>query len=358
MKSLEKLLKRNMVELDGWPSTEAELDALLLGFEGSTLGLENHDDRIANVLDTIDRHEFKAGFSVVKSQKQETLFELDDDDEGASRQRQCQPQRDYSEIVREAYLEIYEGFSTDRVVVDPDRNCLFIQACWKRGAQATQAFLNRQLLNARKANKIGKIEGVNRYLVPRSKMDDYLFASEVGLRLVQDIQHLKDGRRISLDDILCDPKLGKSFVEIASSLAPGFKPVDYRWAALSVRKALNRKSYLTSEAELPVFNLLGTRDRIRPSKLPDSAGFFWLTSADLSFYIGHSNSIRRQIERLIDSRFEEKILEYRSDSLFEPAPVTFSIANYEGFSPSARDPVKGQLVERYFPRMNAQKTIA
>ena len=126
MKSLEKLLERNRVELDEWPSTEAELDALLVDSEGSTLGLENHEDRIANVLSNIDRHEFKAGFSVVKSEKQETLFELDDDVGGVSRQELCQPQRDYSEIVREAYLEIYEGFSTDRVVADPDRNLSLI----------------------------------------------------------------------------------------------------------------------------------------------------------------------------------------------------------------------------------------
>ena len=79
---------------------------------------------------------------------------------------------------------------------------------------------------------------------------------------------------------------------------------------------------------------------------------------DLSFYIGHSDSIRQQIEMLIDSQFEEKLAGYQAESLFAPTPVSFSIANYEGYSASARDPVKCLLIEEYSPRMNAKKVVA
>ena len=357
MKSLENLLSKDVIHLEDWPTTEAELDQLLLDSEGCALGIENHESRVAAVLDRIEDQAFKQEFFVIGSENQQCLFDMGDKfDEAPSASNK--PQLDYSEIVREAYLEVYDGFSTDRVVADPDRNCLFVQACWKRGAQASQAFLNRQLLNARKANKIGKVEGVKSYRVPRSQMDNYLFASEVGLRLVQDIQHVKHGRRVSLDDILCDPKLGKTFVEVAKSVTPGFKPVDYRWAALSVRKAFNRQAKKGVELKIPEFERLGTRDRIRPSKLPKSSGFFWLACEDLSFYIGHSNSIRQQIEMLIDSQFEEKLAGYQADSLFAPTPVSFSIAKYEGYSASARDPVKSLLIEAYSHRMNAKKVVA
>lgn len=357
MKSLENLLSKDTIQLEDWPTTETELDQLLLESEDCDLGIEKHESRVAAVLGRIEDQEFKQGFFVVGSENQQCLFDMGDEtDETLS--SSDKPQLDYSGIVREAYLEVFDGFSTDRVIADPDRNCLFVQACWKRGAQASQAFLNRQLLNARKANKIGKVEGVKSYRVPRSQMDSYLFASEVGLRLVQDVQNVKHGRRVSLDDILCDPKLGKTFVEAAKSLAPGFKPVDYRWAALSVRKAFNRKPKRGVELKKPEFELLGTRDRIRPSKLPKGSGFFWLACENLSFYIGHSNSIRQQVEMLIDSQFEEKLAKYQADSLFAPTPVSFSIANYEGYSPSARDPVKSLLIEEYSPRMNAKKVVA
>jgi len=357
MKSLEKLLNRTTVGFENWPTTDAEIDQLLLESIECSTAMENHDDRVASVLDRIEDRKFKRGFFVVGSEQQQCLFDLDIDCQSES-QESKQSQHDYSGIVREAYLEVFDGYSTDRVVADPDRSCLFVQACWKRGAQASQSFLNRQLLNARKANKIGKIDGVKAYRVPRSQMDNYLFASEVGLRLVQDIEYVKSGRRVSLDDILCDPKLGKAFVDATSSISPGFKPVDYRWAALSVRKAFNRKSAKNLEIKGPDFTQLGTRDRILPSKLPKGSGFFWLACDDLSFYIGHSESIRRQIEMLVESNFEDRLAEYQEESLFAPTPVSFSIARYEGYSASARDPVKSLLIEEYSPRMNARKVVA
>ena len=354
MKSLDDLLVKSNVDLSDWPSNEEELDAFLIACDGCDLGIENHDARISNVFGLIDESPLRP-ISIVSHESQGCLFDLVDPQSEEPSDTGSKPLLDYAQIVREAYLEVYDGFSTDRVVADPDQNCLFVQACWKRGAQASQADLNRLLLNARKAKKIGKVEGVKPYRVAREQLDKYLFASEISWRLLQDIENYKNGRRIALDDVLCDPKLGKSFVSIASSITPGYKPVDYRWAALTVRKAFNRRASKATKPVQPVFDTLGLRDQIRPSRLPIDPGFFWLKSGDFDFYIGHTSSVRKQIELLIDTGFEEKLAEVQSDSLFEPEPFIFSIASFSGHSASKRDPVKRMLVEEFKPRMNVER---
>ena len=146
MKSLENLLSKDTIQLEDWPTTETELDQLLLESEDCDLGIEKHESRVAAVLGRIEDQEFKQGFFVVGSENQQCLFDMGDEtDETLS--SSDKPQLDYSGIVREAYLEVFDGFSTDRVIADPDRNCLFVQACWKRGAQASQAFLNLSLIH-------------------------------------------------------------------------------------------------------------------------------------------------------------------------------------------------------------------
>ena len=45
-----------------------------------------------------------------------------------------------------------------------------------------------------------------------------------------------DQRGKSLDEVLCDPQLRREFDNIAKSFAPGFRSLDYRWAALRIRK--------------------------------------------------------------------------------------------------------------------------
>jgi len=80
-----------------------------------------------------------------------------------------------------------------------------------------------------------------------------------------------------------------------------------------------------------------------------------LKSGDFDFYIGHTSSVRKQIELLIDTGFEEKLAQFQSDSLFEPEPFIFSIASFAGHSASTRDPVKRMLVEEFKPRMNVER---
>ena len=56
--------------------------------------------------------------------------------------------------------------------------------------------------------------------------EQYLFASEIAWR------QMIDGGHDSLDSILCDPFLAAQFDELAARWAPGYSPLEYRWAAI------------------------------------------------------------------------------------------------------------------------------
>ena len=60
-------------------------------------------------------------------------------------------------LISEAFLQVRSGFSTDRVLADPDLNAAFVSACREQGLDESPEKLNRQLLNIRKAGKLGKL---------------------------------------------------------------------------------------------------------------------------------------------------------------------------------------------------------
>jgi hypothetical protein len=72
--------------------------------------------------------------------------------------------------------------------------------------------------------------------------DRYIFASEIAF-------HLIDERGYSLDDVLCDPNLRQEFDDIAKSFAPGFKPFEYRWGALKIRKVARETRTKSTELD-------------------------------------------------------------------------------------------------------------
>lgn len=335
--SIEQFLDRTKVDLFDWPEGPDELREFLENSEDDESAQRTHELRVGRVRSAIAETKVPRVRTVQKS-----LWHSD------SSVDQSTASPDIHQVVKDAYLEVFDGASTDRVVADPDHNCLFIQACWVRGVKASQYELNKLLLNARKSKKLGKVEGVKAWRVPRKVMEQYELASEAAVRLLQDREHYTNQRWVSLDDILCDPRLGKQFFEIASSLAPGFDAVDYRWAALSIRKAINRSQKVTDEVQSPDFTALGSRDRIRASKVPREAGLFWMRSGEMDFYVGHAGNLRDQLERLLDSEIEETLACYNTYSLFESGPLQFSIAA----TSTNRGSVKRILVNEHEPRLN------
>jgi site-specific DNA-methyltransferase (adenine-specific) len=129
-----------------------------------------------------------------------------------------------------AFKQAANGYSPDRVIADPVLNAAFIDECSKLEIPGRPRDWNLTLLSLRKAGKLAEVITTKRTQFSWQSMDPFLFASEIALRRVL------DGGCPSLDYVLCDPLAVARFDELARSLAPGFSSLQYRWAALRLRK--------------------------------------------------------------------------------------------------------------------------
>jgi site-specific DNA-methyltransferase (adenine-specific) len=129
-----------------------------------------------------------------------------------------------------AFTRASQGFSVDRVITDPILNAGFVEECSKLGLSGRPRDWNLTLLKLRKAGQLTHLSADKSTQLSWESMDPFLFASEIALRRMLDLGFP------SLDHVLCDPIAAARFDEYARSLAPGFSCLEYRWAALRLRK--------------------------------------------------------------------------------------------------------------------------
>ena len=117
------------------------------------------------------------------------------------------------------------------MVADPDLDQRFLDNCLACGLEDSPAGLNRSLFQLRKSGNLQSVPTTRRTEFSWADSDPYLFASEIAWR------QMHDATQASMDQILCDPQLAQQFDQIARQFAPGFTSLQYRWAALKLRKA-------------------------------------------------------------------------------------------------------------------------
>jgi len=131
----------------------------------------------------------------------------------------------------EAFTHASDGWSTDRVIADPELNLRYCEECEELGLPGGPADWNRALMRLRKSGKLEFLPRARRTTFQDEEFDQYIFASEIAMR------QITDEIGTSLDDVLCDPQLAAKFDSIARTVAPGpFSSLQYRWAALTLRK--------------------------------------------------------------------------------------------------------------------------
>jgi DNA modification methylase len=154
----------------------------------------------------------------------------------------------------EAFSGSNRGYSVDRLVADPILNEDFQLACQRLSIPGTAAERNRFLFRIRKAGKF-KAFNVNTSVCTKigwKQIGSFVFASEIAWRQISNKYCL------SLDGIFCDPRIAVQFDQIASDFAPGFQPLDYRWAALKLRKEgsnARRRATLRTPKQLGIADL-------------------------------------------------------------------------------------------------------
>lgn len=197
------------------------------------------------------------------------------------------------EYIVKAYLQTSRGYSSDRVIVDPDINTEFISACRSLGLTSTDEELNLALLNLRKS---GGFKGLNRS--KQTTFDDtgeYKFASEIAVRFIERRE------QVSLDVILCRPSLRNEFDSIVAKIVPGYSVLKYRWAALRLRKSKQLRPELLSRVIKPVLVKsfrIGVDDL--KGQIPKQQGLYLFFSKSQSLYAGETENLLTRIEKHLD----------------------------------------------------------
>jgi len=152
--------------------------------------------------------------------------------------------------IRRAFEAVRNGYSPDRIVADPDLNAAFLA--------------------------------------------EYRFASEIAARL------LERRDQITLDAILCDPVRAAEFDAIAASLAPGFTPLQYRWAALTLRKMRRLVPELISHALPPKAVTMQRVKELDLQQVPRAQGLYVFLERTQALYVGEAENLRTRIEKHLD----------------------------------------------------------
>jgi len=241
-----------------------------------------------------------------------------------------------------AFRKTNEGYSLDRVVADPDLNRAFLAACQASELPGDARTWNRTLFRLRKAGRLIDIPTERRTECTWESCDRYLFASEIALR-----QMLDDGC-LSLDEVLCDPELAAEFDRIASSFAPGFTSLDYRWGALKLRKEAKLARSRAKDVTLSELKIAQAVRELDMSELPASSGLYLVVEKGdkRKLYAGQTLNLRERFER----QFAAAVLPAWSPYAL-PKELQVRVLLAEG-TPAELLACQSVLVRQYQPQMN------
>jgi DNA modification methylase len=240
-----------------------------------------------------------------------------------------------------AFQRVHGGYSADYLLANHDLNAQFVDACRKYGAVLPAVDLNRTLLRLRKSSRLPSMT-TKRVQISDSRFDEFEFASEIAVRLLQD-------RGYTLDGILCDPAVAEEFDLIASRFAPGFSSFEFRWGALRIRKM-----YHVRIAEQDALDLVHRRRRgekpvrvlkLTSAALPEAAGTYRVFVPEIQqTFVGATLNLRRRLLR----QFEPDRLNHVWGAHSAEMRVTKYVEHESGNDVGFRQ----VLVERYNPIRN------
>ena len=246
----------------------------------------------------------------------------------------------------QAFAEIREGFSADRVIADPQLDRRFLRRCRELGLTGTDYELNWALLNARKNGLMSDLPKTKRFTLRET--DEFEYASELAVR------HLQLMRHVSLDQIICDPDLALEFDEYAKRLAPGFTPLEYRWVALGLRKAGRLQNQKAAELGSPELRVVSSVPRLKVSSLPRTEGLYMFASGADPVFLGQTDNLRHRIERHMDVSNSCGL----PDWLWDKGALDVALVETPGVTRAERQSAELLLVKRLHPVLNYQRVAA
>lgn len=249
----------------------------------------------------------------------------------------------------EAFKKVNDGYSADRVVADPELNGLFAKECQFLGLPGEERSWNHYLFKLRKQGRLAQHPTLRRTDIDWKDCDRFLFASEIAWK-----ELIESGAK-SLDEILCDPQMAAEFDQVAENLAPGFKPLQYRWAALKLRKMAQEARTRAKVLKVGRFQNPPLDFDATWTDAPRAAGVYLVTSRDSkrNFYAGEALDLR--------SRFAVQFGTERARHAWESHCSTKDVmVRLFTSEANSKDLIAYQsiLVRRYKPLLNSKNLAA
>ncbi len=244
----------------------------------------------------------------------------------------------------QAFGEVREGYSADRVILDPQVNRRFLRRCRELGLSGTDYDLNWALINARKKGDLSHLPKTRRYTV--REIDEFEYASELTVRYMQ------QSKNVSLDQIVCDPALAEEFDTYAARLAPGFSSLQYRWAAFALRKAGRLAKKVDQIPEIEPF---GRMKGLKLERIPEVGGLYVFSSSDKLVFASQTDNLRHRLERHLKVSvcgLPRWLWDVRKE------PLELGVAPLPGMTRSLRQAMELVLVRQWKPVLNFVRKVA
>jgi DNA modification methylase len=255
--------------------------------------------------------------------------------------------QDVRSVVRSAIVEAFyaahDGYSIDWLLANPSLQAAFHDACRDSGLIGGPADWNHELLRLRKTGGFPKRGQIKKVQISDDELDGYSFAAEIAWRLTSEKYSWP-----SLDEILCDPKKSAYFDKAARRFAGGFEPVQYRWAALRLRKASRELVERVKQFHFVFgkrdFNRFQAWRRINPTRLTGQPGIYLLRdAAKRPLYIGRALDLGRRFAQHADCRAIDDLV-----------PQVAVLAGDDLPGREYQAAFKEHLVQKYEPRWNVR----
>jgi site-specific DNA-methyltransferase (adenine-specific) len=94
--------------------------------------------------------------------------------------------------------------------------------------------------------------------------------------------------------------VASEFDQIAHRLSPGFTPVQYRWAALNLRKASQLKPEILGRVVKAVAVQTFDVSSLDIQMIPTQPGLYIFYSSDCALYVGEAENLNNRIRRHLD----------------------------------------------------------
>lgn len=253
-----------------------------------------------------------------------------------------------NEIVLEAFVKVYDGYSADEVLLQDGLQSKFLDACREQDDKALPNDLNWTLLNLRKQ---GKLKAYPTRKRNRVSLDGVRFVSEIAARSIQ------DAHKISIDRAFCDPELRSEFDKLAHQLAEDVDLYAVRKAALQLRKARQLQPELITRIAdwgRVVTHYSPQQIKDDPTAIPEEPGIYIFSDRQGYLYIGESDNLRRRLTEHLDESDRKSLAAYLKTHLLEGVSI-----EVHTFAPDSRikelavrRAYESELIRSRNPRLN------